>query len=259
MLYPATVVVLAFQDRLTLCCTAAAPVPVKVWLTVLLEALLPMDSVAEVDPLACGVKVTVKVRLWPAVRVRGRVNPLILNSEVLALADEIVTLDPEALTVAVELLLDPTVTLPKLKLDGLSESCPGEVPVPDKAIVRLDTAALEVSTRLPLALPLAVGAKFTPKVKLWPALRVSGRLNPLTVKAVPVTLEDEIVKLDPPLFVIVCESSWVLPTCTLPKLRLEGLAEIAAGVAPVPESAMLSDELEALLVMLTLPLAFPAD
>jgi hypothetical protein len=170
-----------------------------------------------------------------------------------------VTLDPEALSVAVALLLDPTVTLPKLRVEGLRESCPGEVPVPDKAMVKLATEALEVSTRLPLALPLAVGAKFTPKVKLWPGLRVKGRLSPLTLKAEPVTLLEEIVRLDPPLLVTVCDNNCVLPTCTLPKPRLAGLAETAAGVAPVPERATLNDELDALLEMDTVPGLLPAD
>ena len=43
-----------------MCCVAAVPVPVMVCMVGELEALLENVKEAEVDPLACGVKVTVK-------------------------------------------------------------------------------------------------------------------------------------------------------------------------------------------------------
>ena len=50
-----------------------------------------------------------------------------------------------------------------------------------------------------------------------------------------------------------------MPTCTLPKLRLDGFAERVPGATPVPEREMLSVGFEALLVRERVPLAAPAD
>ena len=65
--------------------------------------------------------------------------------------------------------------------------------------------------------------------------------------------------LVPPVLVTVSESDLLLPTVTPPKLRLAGLAPSAPGVTPVPDRGMVSVGLEALDVMVTLPLALPAD
>ena len=51
----------------------------------------------------------------------------------------------------------------------------------------------------------------------------------------------------------------LLPTCTLPKLVLAGLALRTPGVNPSPESETLSAELRALLMTERLPLSDPPD
>ena len=51
----------------------------------------------------------------------------------------------------------------------------------------------------------------------------------------------------------------LLPTCTLPKLRLDGLAVREPGVTPVPLNAMFSVGLLALLMIARFPLAAPAE
>ena len=66
-----------------------------------------------------------------------------------------------------------------------------------------------------------------------------------------------IVTLEPPELVRVSESVWLLPTCTLPKLRLAAVAVSDPGVTPVPESGTANVGFEALLVMDRLPLADP--
>jgi hypothetical protein len=68
--------------------------------------------------------------------VKGSDNPLTLNSELLEVAEEMVTFDPPA-TRALKLLLAPTATLPKFKVAGLIVSCPAAAPVADKGMVRL--------------------------------------------------------------------------------------------------------------------------
>ena len=65
------------------------------------------------------------------------------------------------------------------------------------------------------------------------------------------------VTLDPPELVRVSESVWLLPTCTLPKLRLAAVAVSDPGVTPVPESGTFNVGFDALLVMERLPLADP--
>ena len=67
----------------------------------------------------------------------------------------------------------------------------------------------------------------------------------------------EIVTLDPPELVRVSDSVWLLPTWTLPKLRLVAVAVSDPGVTPVPESGMPRVGFEALLVIARLPLADP--
>jgi len=65
--------------------------------------------------------------------------------------------------------------------------------------------------------------------------------------------------LVPPLLVTVSERELLLPTVTLPKLRLVGFAPSVPGVTPVPDNGMLNVGFEALDVIVTLPLTLPAD
>lgn len=66
-------------------------------------AILPLEL-----PEDCGAKVTVKVALCPAFRVAGMVSPLMLKSEPVAIAEEILTaLPPVFVTVSETFLLDP--------------------------------------------------------------------------------------------------------------------------------------------------------
>ncbi len=75
----------------------------------------------------------------------------------------------------------------------------------------------------------------------------------------PVTLICEMVTLEPPRLVTVSDCDWLLPTVTLPKLRLVGFEPSAPAATPVPDNGMVSVGLEALEVMVTLPLKLPAD
>ena len=61
------------------------------------------------------------------------------------------------------------------------------------------------------------------------------------------------------MLVTVSDRDLLLPTVTLPKLRLVGLAPSVPGVTPVPDKGMVRDGFEALEVMVMLPLALPAD
>jgi hypothetical protein len=67
------------------------------------------------------------------------------------------------------------------------------------------------------------------------------------------------VTLDPPELVSVSDKVWLLPTCTLPKLRLVAVAVSDPGASPDPESGIPRLGLDALLVTARLPLDDPAD
>jgi hypothetical protein len=87
---------------------------------------------------------------------------------------------------------------------------------------------------LPLAAPLAVGAKSTAKDVLCPAASVTGE-NPLKLKPVPLALALEIERLVPPVFVNVSDKLVLLKTWTLPNERLVALGASVPGVIPFPD------------------------
>src|SRR5271169_1574389 len=106
-------VVLAFQDKLTLCTGAAVPVPVSDAVLGELEALLANETVAEAAPVAPGVKFTVKDTGWLVVTVTGKDKPVTENSEAfgpLKMTEETDMLAPLAVSVPVCVPLVPTVT-----------------------------------------------------------------------------------------------------------------------------------------------------
>ena len=73
------------------------PVPESGMLKLEPEPLEVMLTLPLAAPLAVGLKSTVKDVLWPAVNVAGRDSPLKLNPVPLAVAAEIVRLDPPVL------------------------------------------------------------------------------------------------------------------------------------------------------------------
>src|SRR5262252_213780 len=67
------------------------------------------------------------------------------------------------------------------------------------------------------------------------------------------------VTLDPPAFVTVSDRDWLLPRVMLPKLRVVGFDPSAPAVTPVPVRGLVRVGLEALEVMVTLPVTRPPD
>jgi len=80
----------------------------------------------------------------------------------------------------------------------------------------------------PVTLPAEVGAKLTFKVLLLPGAIVRGADRPVAPKPLPETLAEETVRLAVPVFVSEIVWEEVFPTITLPKLTLDGTAEIRA-------------------------------
>jgi hypothetical protein len=204
--------VLGLQDRATACWVAPVPDPVRVSTAGVFAALLASEMLPDAVPLVRGVKVRVTETLCPAEMVFGRDNPARVNSEFVVLADEIVTLDPVADRVAVRVLLLPTLTLPKFKVLALEFSCPAETPVPDSAIVREEFEAFEFTVIPPVELPPAFGVKATVNVTLCPLFKVIGRLSPLRLNPVPLTLVCEIVNVELPVLLKVSYFVCLRPT-----------------------------------------------
>ena len=138
--------------------------PVNASTSGVVEALLLNEIVPEAVPLLCGVNVTLTGALCPAASAIGNETPFKLNSGLLVLADETVTLEPLAPSVAVKLLFWPTVMLPKSSVVGDSSNWPEAVAVPESAIVKLEFEASDTMAMLPLAVPEDVGAKTVLKV-----------------------------------------------------------------------------------------------
>lgn len=220
-------------------------------------ALLVNVRLADALPVACGVNVTVNPADCPAVSVAGSVIPDSTNSLLLMPADDTVTEALLALKVPVSALCDPTVTLPKFNVVGDTDNCPGVVPVPESAMPSGELDASDTSDRLPFTVPALAGANLTVKVTLWLAVRVVGKVRPLTEYPVPVTLAWEMVTVAPPVLVTVSDLLPGLPTCTLPKARVVGFADKDPGATPVPERPILSGEF-AFDVMARFPLTAPA-
>src|SRR6266550_4227427 len=182
-------------------------------LRVELEASERIATFPLAAPGAVGANPAVKVTLWPAFRVVGNVSPVIENPVPVTFPCQMVTAAPPVLvSVSERLALLPTWTLLKGRLVGLAESVPGVWPVPVTGIFRVGLAPLDVIVTLPLAAPGAVAVNCKLNVVLWPAVRVRGKVSPLSVKPVPVAAAAEIVRLDPPELVSVSVRVFELPT-----------------------------------------------
>ena len=187
----------------------------------------------------------------------GSDKPDRLNSELLEVAEETVTLAPLAVSVLVRFFVAPTVTLPKLKLAGLTASWPLAAPVPLRETARVGLGAFDVTVTVPLAEPADLGAKTTVNVRLCPAVSCVGVVRPEIENPAPETVAWLKVTVVPPELLSVSDSVLLLLTCTLPNDKLLGFAVSAPGTLPTPVIGRLRLGLVASLVKATLPVAAP--
>jgi hypothetical protein len=252
-LYPATVDVLAVQDRFT----AWIPVPDSASLAGEFVALLVKESLPLTLPAPLGAKVTLKPAFCPADKVRGREGPLTLKPFPFTVSWEMVTLPvPVLVRITGSVLLLPSTTLPKLVLAGLAVIS-SVIPVPERPTVAGELLALLATEILPVTPPAVVGAKVALKVTLWPEVSVMGSEKALMLKPTPLTVTCETVTLPVPVLVRVTVWQPLLPTVTFPKLRLAGDAPRRRPVTPVPPSVTAAGELVALPTTEMVPLTLP--
>jgi len=251
---------LSEADEAESCNVAAMPVPLigttrGEFGVLLISVMLPDAAPAEV-----GAKPTLNVEEPPAGMERGRVSPLEVNP--VPEREAWVTLSaavPGFLMVRVWELLTPTVTLPKLTVEGMTEIC-ACTPVPLRVMVEGELVALLTTATLPERLPVEAGANATLKVVDCPAASVTGSVIPLVLKPAPVALICEMETLEFPVLEIVTLCAALEPTVRLPKLSDAGDTESCSVAAtPVPLRGIASDEVGALLISVMLPEKVPAE
>jgi hypothetical protein len=259
-LVPSTTLPTAMVEVALSCPVVTVPVPDRGIVSVGLEPVEVTVTLPLTLPAETGANVTLKVALCPEESVAGVEIPLTEKPDPLLATFEIVSVDPPVfVTVSDNTCFVPSGTDPKLKLAGFAPSAPGATPVPDNGTDNVGFVALEVMVTLPLALPAVTGANVTLKVALCPAVRVAGVEIPLTEKPDPLLATFEIVSVVPPVLVTVSDSTCLLPSVTLPKLKLVGFDPREPAAMPVPDSGTESVGLEPFEVMVTLPLALPAE
>ena len=209
-------------------CVIATPVPDTASVAGEFVALLAMVTLPLTAPALFGANSTVTVADWFGVNTSPELKPLALKPVPDEPTLEMVTLAfPLLVTVALNVLLLPTFTLPKAKLEVLRPSSfVAATPVPLSPIVVGELGALLVMVIEPFTAPAEVGANTALNVVALPAAIDNGALIPLILKPVPATVTEEIVNDAVPVFerLIVCEL--LVPVVTLPKLALPGVAVI---------------------------------
>jgi hypothetical protein len=152
----------------------------------------------------------------------GNEIPLIAKLELLLLAPVTVTLAPLAVRVPVEVPLDPTATLPKFNVAGLTVNWAFvDVPVPVSCATVEEGFPLLVKVSAALALPAELGLKVTVNDSLWPDGMVTGNDKPLKLNC-ELLLLALVMVMFAPVAVRVPVAVPLLPTVTLPRLIVEG-------------------------------------
>ncbi len=211
---------------------------VKVGLEALETTVMPPLAL----PADCGVNTALKGTLAPGLRTKGTLGPLMLNPAPVAVACEIVTLDPPAfVSEFAKVRLLPTWALPKARLAGLEVMWPAEegaaaMPVP----VRGMASAGPATNRLPPVVPVDCGANTTFNLTLCPTPRVTGNEGPLIENPLPVAWTDQSVTCQERAFVSTTGTVDVVPVATWPNDTIEGLAVKASALSPVTPNIKMS-------------------
>lgn len=128
--------------------------------------MLTNATLADTAPDACGRKVTLNGTDCPGANVAGNEIPVRINSELVLVADEIVTDEPLALKLPVKDAVDPVVTLPKFSADGVNTNDPAKSAVPDNGILSCESEAFDSTARLPELVPETLAVNTMGKVRL---------------------------------------------------------------------------------------------
>ena len=196
-------------------------VPESEILRIEFEAVLVTAMFPPAVPALCGANITLNGWLCPGAKLIGGVKPPKLKAAPVMEACEIVTLELlEFVIVPVIDWDDPSCVVPKFRLVGFVASGPEPAPIPEREIVVLLERCLpllpigvQVTTdMLPLAVPLACGAKVTDKFALCCGAKVIGKPRLVKLNPAPETAACEMVRFDFPLLLAAIDSVPLLPT-----------------------------------------------
>lgn len=239
---------------------AAIPVPDSVMgagevVASVTKARLPLDAAA-----VLGLNCTLNVLDCPPFSVRGRFNPLVLKPvPVMFVADTLTLIVPGLVICTVWLFVRLVTTFPKLIFPGDTVR-PDPTAVPDRLTLVMPPCELTSET-LSLLVPVTVGANFTVSVKLLPGASTTGTLMPLVEYAAVPVLICESVRFAVPVFFSVVTAVAELPTFTLLKPRLAGVAVNFPTSTEVPTPVRLTVAFGVVgssLAIATVPVKFPA-
>jgi len=134
-----------------------------------------------------------------------------------------------SVTVFAELVL-PTAVL--LKVSDVADRVTGALPVPVRVTVCGLFRALSVKVSVPVAAPIAVGENVTPTTQLAPAAMLVPQVLLATAKPALATMPLKLSAALARFVSVTVLAALVLPTASVPKLRL--LEESVTGALPVP-------------------------
>ena len=219
------------------------PVPDRVALSGLVDALVRKVRDADRAPSAVGTNVTLTVQLLPAARLVPQGLFEIAKSPAFAPVKVMLVIVTAAGPVFVNvtvlaLLVTPNPVLGKVKLVGLRLTENGVSPVPDSGTLFGLVGALVVNTNDAALPPVAEGVKVRLTMQLAPAARLAPQgLFEMEKSAAfaPVKAMLEMVSVAEPVLVNVTVCGLVVtPTMTFPKDKLAGVRTTVGAGVPLP-------------------------
>src|SRR5439155_11731160 len=204
---------------LKLATSATAPVPVR---ALVLLPPLPVLTTTTLLKLATlpGAKRTTRLVAPKPARLKGVPETMVKGPPLMLARPLVRAAAPWLVSAKLAWALEPTVTVPKLRLAGETPSCAGVKPEPVTVLAELPPLLVKITTLLKL--PALAGLKATCTWPVWPDVRLKGlplrMVNGKVVETAP-------VRVWPPRL-----TSWKLrvlvwPITTGPKFKLVGLSD----------------------------------
>lgn len=153
---------------------------------------------------------------------------------------------------------DPMVWFPNAIDEGVKLTT-GAMPVTERLATCGLPGALSTTLTIPFTVPVVTGVAVTLMVQLAAAAMVEGLIGQLCVSenGLPVVMLLMMAAAPPLLVKVIVEAEEGTPTSWLPKFTVPGPSVICAGRVPVPESAAVFGEVEALEATDSVPLKAP--
>src|SRR5216683_8076486 len=196
---------------------ATAPVPVSA--LVLLPALLLLTTTTLLKLAALpGAKLTTRLVEPKPARLKGVPETMVKGPPLIVATPLLREAPPWLVSTKLAWALEPTATVPKLRLPGETPSWAGVKPLPVTVLAELPPLLVKTTTLLKL--PALAGLKATCTKPVWPGGRLKGLPPAMAKGSVAVTAP---VRVRPPSLTTWKLSVLVWLMTTAPKSRLAGL------------------------------------